>query len=160
MSGWGALTLALALYGVIVLLEWTYRKILATSRPQAAGISLVLLAASQERRIEHAIREMVAFWHDAAALGMSVEILIWLQEPSDDQTPLIVDRLAQKEPDLKVLSGAPSVATVRQYCQYPIIVWLDLARAADWSALWETVRRMVLAPRPSSWRESPARSAR
>lgn len=126
MTWLGALFLALALYGVVTLLEWLYARILArpSLRQGPLGLSVVLRARDVEASIEDWIRELVRVLPDL--LPESVE-LIASEAGSQDQTAAILERLCRQYRFFTWLEPGLSADKVLAHCRYPAVLWLELS---------------------------------
>ncbi|AEJ39015.1 hypothetical protein TPY_0820 [Sulfobacillus acidophilus TPY] len=142
MTWWGALGLALALYGLVVLLEWIYGKLLATPDVHIPHVSVVLSLTNQEAQIERAIRQLQGLWQDTAQTAPRLEFIL-VEHESHDQTPAILDRLARQYPAIHVVSAALGKDAILSRCRYPIILWVELTDSDNVSGLLATVQRML-----------------
>lgn len=130
MTWWSALGLALALYGVVVLLEWLYGQILRTPGLMAPKVSLVIRVTNQENQIEHAVRELTGLWSELDWRRSQVEVFM-SDGGSTDQTPAILDRLSRDYPFLTVLEPGLSHDEVVSLCGEPVVIWAELSRAGS-----------------------------
>ncbi len=140
MTWWGAVGLALALYGVVVLLEWLYEKILVGHGHVNPGISVVIRFHDEADRVEHVARELRRLASQGIGPFDAWEVL-WVTRGAGPETKAIVERLCRHYPTFHLMDADDAVVLSR--CQYPLIVWMDLSRDADGRQLLEAVRRML-----------------
>jgi cellulose synthase/poly-beta-1,6-N-acetylglucosamine synthase-like glycosyltransferase len=130
MTWWGALGLALSLYGVVVLLEWLYDQLLRSRGNAPAPLSVVLRAPRQEAQIERAVRELARLLEQARWPQRRFEVLIVDAGP-EDHTRDIVERFSRHYPYLRLVDPELDADEILAQCQYPVIVWLDLTRSEN-----------------------------
>jgi len=104
VTWWGALALALSLYGVVVLLEWIYDQIMGSYGDDLPAVSVVVRATNQEHRIEQTVRELLSLFNQRQWERRSFEVVI-TDGGSSDQTHAILDRLARHHPFLNVVDS-------------------------------------------------------
>lgn len=127
MTWWGALGLALALYGVVALLEWAYDRIVRIHAVALTPVSLVLRVTNQEAHVEHVLRDVGHVFGERHWGNRAFEVLVQ-DSGSNDKTADIVERLRGHQPYLReALSGTTDTEVLTQ-CRYPIVVWVDLTR--------------------------------
>lgn len=143
MTWWGALGLALSLYGVIILLEWIYGRIMELPRVRVPHVSLVLRVLNQENRIEHAVHELTSLWDEPDWERSRVEVLI-SDSGSSDQTVAIVERLSRRYAFLNVVPSGLDVESVLARCRYPVVIWVELSRSQPpYDDVVQTVHRLL-----------------
>lgn len=135
----------MSLYGVVVLLEWIYARLLTHPAGEGPAVSLVLRVVDQEGQIEHAIRQLVGWWGESGWRARGVELIV-SDGGSSDQTLEIVDRLSRRYGFLVVLTGLDPAAVLER-CGNPVVIWVELSRANPAMTLMATVHRL-LAERP------------
>ena len=127
MTWWGALGLALALYGVVVLLEWAYDRIVRTHAATLTPISLVLRVTNQEAHVEHVLRDVGHVFNERQWGNRPFEVLVQ-DSGSADMTADIVERFREQHPYFRQAPSGASDTEVLAQCRYPIVVWVDLTR--------------------------------
>lgn len=127
MTWWGALGLALSLYGVVVLLEWVYDSIVRSHSQALTPISLVVRVTNQEAHIEHALRDLIRVFGQSQWEDRRFEVLL-VDRGSQDHTRDIVDRLSIEHLYFRVVDSGSSDTDILALCQYPIVIWVDLTR--------------------------------
>lgn len=142
MTWWGALGLALALYGVVVLLEWLYDQIVRTHTNVLTPISVVVRFADQEEHIEHMLRDLARIFSERQWERREFEVVL-ADAGSRDHTRDIIDRLFGQHPYFRVAAPSLSDDQILAECRYPIVVWLDLTRQGDRRRLLGTVARLL-----------------
>ncbi|MCY0879214.1 MAG: hypothetical protein OWU84_09770 [Firmicutes bacterium] len=145
MTWWGAVGLALALYGVVMLLEWLYERILVDGHRQAA-VSVVVRVVDEVDRVEYVARELRRL---VSHQGDGHWEIIWLVRQARAETRAIIERIASQSAGFRMLDA--DEGEVLTCCRYPLIVWVDLSRERNQSSLMGAVRQVLthLAP-PSS----------
>lgn len=142
VTWWGALGLALSLYGVIVLLEWIYARLTHPLRAQAPPVSVVLRVTNRENHIERAVRDLARLWGERDWEDSAIELVI-ADGGSSDQTPAIVERLSRRYGFLTVLEPALDADAVIAECRHPVIIWVDFSSATPWEEVMGTVYRLL-----------------
>ncbi|WP_053960553.1 glycosyltransferase [Sulfobacillus thermosulfidooxidans] len=125
MTWWGALGLALSLYGAVVALEWVYSRILPWPGLVPAAITVVLYVRDQENILERAVSDLSEVWEDAAWQRWDMEILI-VDGGSSDQTLAIAKRLERRFPFIIVTPSRLDKGQVLDMCRHDVIIWIDL----------------------------------
>lgn len=130
------LLLALALYGLASAMTQGYRLIRWGIRPNDRHeISLLVLVQNQEHQIEGFVRSLVAHVRGRPALLLGGELLL-VDLASLDQTPLILERLAREDPQLRLVrlpESAPAAAleSALFLCRGRVALMLDLRGKVD-----------------------------
>ncbi|NMP20997.1 hypothetical protein [Sulfobacillus harzensis] len=145
MTWWGAVGLALALYGVVVLLEWVYDQIVGSHGSPMPAVSLVVRITNQESHVESAVRDLESWVQQRRGEEAALEVILW-SPGSTDQTDAILDRLT-RQTGFK-WADAPTADGVMSICQHPFIIWLDLSEPAQARQLVSGLRRVLGAGRP------------
>lgn len=130
MTWWGALGLALSLYGLVVLFEWLYDQLLRNRANAPAPLSIVLRTTMQEAQIEQTVRELARLAGQTRWPQRKFEVLI-ADDESEDHTRDIVERLSRRYPYLRLLDAGLRADDILAQCQYPVIIWFDLTRAEN-----------------------------
>ncbi|MBX5467571.1 MAG: hypothetical protein K6U14_08815 [Firmicutes bacterium] len=129
MTWLGALSLALALYGVIVLLEWVYARLLA--RPewaaQAAGLSIVLRATDAEAWVEDVVRRIGRLLPGAPGEPPEFLQVLVSEADSTDQTLPILERLCRDYRFLGWVEPGLEPADVLAQCRHRAVLWLEVS---------------------------------
>lgn len=116
--------LSFALYGVWHIIKDIWRACLAARRSNPVRTSLLLIVRNCEQEIEGMIRYLL---HEATLDPFWCELVV-VDCASDDITPFILERLADKRPDIKVVrlpEGArPSVEGLN-FCHGEVVYVLD-----------------------------------
>lgn len=141
VTWWGALGLALALYGVVVLLEWVYDHIVGSHVPAMPAASLVVRIANQESHVEQTLRDLESLVNQGGIEGR-LEVLLWTQG-SSDQTEAILDRLTRRTGFKWIEAG--DADGVLSMCQHPFVIWLDVSDPRRAHDLMGGLRRMLQA---------------
>jgi cellulose synthase/poly-beta-1,6-N-acetylglucosamine synthase-like glycosyltransferase len=129
MTWWGALGLALSLYGVVVLLEWVYDYLIRSHRRQAVPVSLVLRLGHQEERVEHVLRTLIRIFSQEPWTAREFEV--WVFDASyEDRTQDIVDRLCRNYSYFRMAPSSTREEDLLAQCRFPVVVWLDLSAHA------------------------------
>ena len=147
MTWWGALGLALSLYGVVVLLEWLYDQIVGSRLQDFPAVSVVIRVMNQETCIEQAMRELLSLFEQKEWERRAIEVVI-SDGGSSDQTSAIIERLSRRHPFLNVVEGNLATDEVMARCQYSIVVWMDLSGSSTPERLMSTLRRLLGGLRP------------
>ncbi len=142
MTWWGALGLALALYGVVVLLEWMYGYIVRSHAYALTPISLVVRVTNQEAHIEHALRDLAQIFSQRPWENRAFEVVV-SDSGSEDKTPDIVERIRAQYPYFHMANPGASDGDILRDCQYPIVIWLDFTRHSDGGRMLGTLRRLL-----------------
>lgn len=140
----GALGLALALYGMIVLLEWIYARILnAPPSPRQVSCSVILQFSDMESHVENVVRQLAeAIPSSPELFSQRVEVLA-LVEDSRDQTRAILERLANRYTFLNLLEEGVERAHALDRCRFPVILWMKVATPADGSRILNAIGRLA-----------------
>lgn len=142
MTWWGALGLALSLYGIVVLLEWAYDRIMGTYRENAPAVSVVVRAANQEYRIEHIVRELIGLFNQREWSRRKFEV-VFTDDGSNDRTHDMLDLLSRQHPFFTVADRNIPVQDLMTSCRYPLVVWVDLARQPQPDRLIATLNHLL-----------------
>ena len=142
MKWWGALGLALALYGVVVLLEWMYDYIVRSHAHALTPISLVVRVTNQEAHIEHALRDLAQIFSQRQWENRDFEVVV-VDSGSEDKTLAIVERMLAQHPYFHLANPRATDGDILAACQYPIIIWLDLPRHGEGSKTFGTLSRLL-----------------
>ncbi len=142
MTWWGALGLALSLYGVVVLLEWVYDYVVRTHAPLVAPISLVMRVTDQEAQIEHVIRAMNQVFKNRQWGGRAFEVILF-DAGSSDRTRDIIERFSDDYPYYRIAEVGSTEQSVLQGCRYPLVLWIDLSRHANSQHLLELLMHFL-----------------
>ncbi len=142
VTWWSALGLALALYGVVVLLEWLYDQIVRTHASVLTPVSVVVRVQNQEAHIEHMLRDLARVFAQRHFEHRAFEVVL-ADAGSEDRTRDIIERLFGQQPYLCMVPPGLSDEEILAACHHPIIVWLDLTRPADRQQLMGTVARLL-----------------
>lgn len=143
VTWWGAVGLALALYGVVVLLEWVYGRLTQPSDlKQSVAVSLVVRVKNQEQSIEHTLRELISLWTDHQWRHSDIEVLI-SDGGSRDQTAAIIERVAQQYPYFRVADRGLDPGAVMGLCRYPVVIWVDFSPDHAVRTIIPTVHRLL-----------------
>ncbi|WP_051350981.1 glycosyltransferase [Sulfobacillus thermosulfidooxidans] len=146
MTWWGALGLALSLYGAVVALERLYSRILPWPGLVPAAITVVLYVRDQESVLERAVSDLSEIWQDAAWQRRDMEILI-VDGGSSDQTLAIAKRLERRFPFITVAPSYLDKGQVLDICQHDVILWVDLTQMNPYIPL-ATLKSLLLQSEP------------
>ncbi|MDA8193211.1 MAG: hypothetical protein M0Z53_04330 [Thermaerobacter sp.] len=146
MTWWGALGLALSLYGVVVFLEWTYGQLARSPRIAIPTVSVVVRVTDQETHVEQAVRDLISLWNDGEWQHSAIELVI-ADGGSSDQTPAILERLSRDYPFLVVLDAPLTGDQVLAKCRHPVVVWVELSKAVRRREMIATVHALLAAGR-------------
>ena len=142
MTWWGALGLALSLYGVVVLLEWLYDQILGSHSHEMPAVSVVLRVMNQEGWLERAVRDLESIFARRTWQNRPFEVV--LAEPgSSDHTRDILERLVRHLPYVRVAEGPATVDDLVSQCRYPVVIWCDLTDPATAGRDFGTLARVL-----------------
>lgn len=130
MTWWGALGLALSLYGVVVLLEWVYDYVVRTHAPLLAPISVVMRVTDQEAQIEHIIRAMNQAFKNRQWDDRAFEVILF-DTGSRDRTRDIIERFCEDYPYYQVSEPGSTEKEILEGCRYPLVLWIDLNRNSN-----------------------------
>lgn len=142
MTWWGALGLALSLYGVVVLLEWLYDQIVRSHSRETSALSLVVRVTNQEDRIEQAVRDLERLFSQRQWEDRNFEVIL-VDDGSNDQTGEILERFTRHQPFFRIAGPGLSSDEVLAQCQYPLVVWLDMTHPSDGQRTLTALIRML-----------------
>ncbi len=147
MTWWGALGLALSLYGVVVLLEWLYDQILGSHSHELPAVSVVLRVMNQEGWLERVVRDLESIFARRAWQNRPFEVVL-ADSGSSDRTRDILERLVRHQPYFRVAEGTPSVDDLVSGCRYPVVIWCDLTDSATAGRAFGALARVLAGERP------------
>lgn len=127
MTWWGALGLALSLYGVVVLLEWIYDRIVRAHATGLTPVSLVVRVTNQEAHIEHVLRELGRIFSQRQWENRTFEVVV-ADDGSHDLTREIVERWRAQHPYFRLVHPGSEDSEILAFCQYPVVIWVDFSR--------------------------------
>ncbi len=142
MTWWGALGLALSLYGVVVLLEWLYDQILGSHSHEMPAVSVVLRVMNQEGWLERAVRDLESIFARRSWQNRPFEVVL-ADSGSSDRTRDILERLVFHQSYFRVAEGAASVDDLISECRYPVVIWCDLTDAATAGRAFGALTRVL-----------------
>ncbi|MDP2872885.1 MAG: glycosyltransferase [Bacillota bacterium] len=141
------IVMALAGWGLLVLLVRIWRWLFG-AYPRVVrkpSVSLLVVARNKETQIEGLVRGLLSIGQRRAG----VEIII-VDDRSTDQTPAILERLARRNPSLRVVrmadmgSGVSSAVEVGLFlCSSPLVVMLNVDGQANPRALLEATEHLL-----------------
>ncbi|AUW94739.1 MAG: glycosyltransferase [Sulfobacillus thermotolerans] len=141
MTWWGALGLALSLYGAVVVLEWVYARVLQPAGVEALSVSIVLHVMNQEHLIEQAVIDLTGLWRLEMWDQKNVELII-ADGGSTDQTVAILDRLQRQYPWLLIADSGRDKSHVLELCRHDVVIWVEMTGRSPASPL-VTVRSLL-----------------
>lgn len=133
---------SLALYGLWALVGEFWRMLDATPGDHARPISLIVVVRDQEQRIEGIVRYLVREIED----NRSWCDVVILDHASEDLTPAILDRLAQRYPILKVVHLSREVRPVQEglaFCDGDLIEVLDFVNRLSAAEACGSIRQAL-----------------
>lgn len=138
LLSWAAL--ALALYGLVSALAHTSRLLRRLHGRHGTGLSILVLIHNQEEQIEAVVREL-ALLHGRVAADVTRHEVLLVDYDSNDDTPLILERMVADLPQFRLVRLPRTQATnvcdsALFLCQSPAILLLDLRYRVD-------ARRMI-----------------
>lgn len=143
MTWWGAVGLALALYGAMTLVEWLYQRLsFPATWNRVNFVSLVVRVKDQEATIERTMRELMSLWTEQQWAHSDVDVVI-SDAGSRDQTAVIVERLASRYPGFKVADPGLDESSVLSLCAYPVVIWVDYSKGHRSGSIVPTVHRLL-----------------
>ena len=119
LAGVGVLAIGALLRGLVA-------SVLARGRPRPF-VSVVLLIRNQADVIEGLLRRLLTPQWFGGQPAFDYEVLA-IEDGSSDDTPLILERLGEAYPALRVVYGEPDGTTAA--CRSPVALVLDLRDAA------------------------------
>lgn len=141
VTWWGALGLALSLYGAVVVLEWVYARVLQPAGVEALSVSIVLHVMNQEHLIEQAVIDLTGLWRLEMWDQKNVELII-ADGGSTDQTVAILDRLQRQYPWLLIADSGRDKSHVLELCRHDVVIWVEMTGRSPASPL-VTVRSLL-----------------
>ncbi len=141
VTWWGALGLALSLYGAVVVLEWVYARVLQTPGVPLASLSIVLHVLNQEGLIEQAVTDLTSLWRMEEWDRKDVELII-ADGGSSDQTVAIADRLQRRYPFVLITGSDSDKGQVLSLCRHDVVIWVELTGRSPASPL-ATVKSLL-----------------
>ena len=141
VTWWGALGLALSLYGAVVVLEWVYARVLQPAGVATLSVSIVLHVINQEHLIEQAVIDLTGLWRLEMWDQKNVELII-ADGGSTDQTVAILDRLQRQYPWLLIADSGRDKSHVLELCRHDVVIWVEMTGRSPASPL-VTVRSLL-----------------
>jgi len=123
--------LALALYGVTVLLQSAARVLHRLRKPRPFPMSIVVLLHNQEEQVEALVRGLFSSLGQIGAMVERAEEILLVDLESTDQTPAIVDCLVREHHNLRTVrlprsQGISACDTALFLCRGPMALVIDL----------------------------------
>jgi hypothetical protein len=141
MTWWGTLSLALTLYGAIVVLEWVYSRFLPVGGFVSAPITVAVYVHNQESLLEQAVANVRTIWQESEWPGRDRKVTI-MDGGSTDQTLAIAKRLERRFPFVTVARPGADKGQILEECRSRVLIWVDLTTGQP-PILLETLRAVL-----------------
>lgn len=147
LTWWGALGLALALYGVIVILEWVYGRIIHEPVNHSSPVSIVIRVINAESAVEHVLRTIV---DDLRHRQWRTEVgqLILVDGGSTDNSATLLQKLAALHPQALLLHDESSADAVFRMCRHSVVLWLEISPETKSEDVVSNLRTLLEPSRP------------